>query len=320
MYAKLWCLYSFLPLLILWRESVDGQDMSAMDLGGPPIPRLLYEGSRISTGERPSSLSYHRFSGSVPVLVNEKGALSLSLQMAEQRFGQNFALQDSGPNISSQYRKVDLGAQYTRRLDEGKSYGLRLVGGSASDELFVESRDITFSGIGFYSYPGQEKSQWVWTVFMSNNNSIINYIPIPGFVYFYRGESFTGMFGVPFAALHWTPVGFWHLSLMAFGPSARWDMAYGERRGRQFFWGAEWRQQSYLRRHRLEQKDRLYVDEKKVAAGVRGPFPYGLFYELSLGYSFGRQVYEGSRFGRRDRGHFEQEDAWLVAWSLRFGP
>lgn len=155
------------------------------------------------------------------------------------------------------------------------------------------------------------------TLLFSNNNPIVNYIPIPGFIYIYQTPKFVGMFGFPFSSVVWKPEEVWMFTVSFFGPTINSEIAYGNPSQVQVFTGFSWLQQSYLREDRPDPTDRLYYDEKHIPIGIRFPIAAAVKSELSAGYAFSRSVYEGTHFGNQSDGVATLGNSWYGAWNVR---
>ncbi len=291
--------------------------MGGMSMGGPSSPVINYGGSMVGGPKKSSNIDQHRFHAAAPVYKDGVDAYSTSLLVSSLHFGEEVVL-DSGTQVPVDFYKHEIGIGYSHKLEGERNFGLRVSGGSASDTPFSGSRDMTFSANTSYSFPDGETSHWVLTLYVSNNNPIVNYIPIPGFIYFYRTEKFIGMFGLPFASMQWTPISPWTFSISIFGPSVGSEIIYGNREQLQSFVGFSWTQQSFLRHGRATIEDRIFVDEKKFFTGMRMPIAQNLAGELQGGFAFARSVYEGPRFEKRDHGSRGLDDAWFGAWNFRY--
>jgi hypothetical protein len=279
-------------------------------------PSLTY-GGWITPRADPGMAEQHRLTVQAPIYRADRDTCSLSAGAASLSFGAGPSLSGSGIEVPRQLWKAEAGGSCVHRIDGEKVSGGRISVGSASDHPFAGLGVTTVGASAFYSWPTSERSRWLASAFFSNNNPIANYVPIPGFVYIYQTETFMGMFGFPFSSVTWMPSRAWMLTLGVFGPTVNAEAAYGSPRTAQLFAGFGWLQQSYLRKDRGEEKDRLYYDEKHVPVGVRIPLAQGLKTEFSFGYAFDRSVYEGRRFGDKSNGSVSWGAAWFGAWNLQ---
>lgn len=271
-----------------------------MNAFSPPVPLLVMEG-RVYPGNHSPRMTDYRLNVSSPVYKSETDTLSLSAAYGHVNFQEALTL-DSGLVVPTNLRRVELGAQYFRQLKEKRSWNVRGSIGYAGDTIFENSRDLSFSMNATYSFPGSEQGTWVLSVFFANNSPIGNFIPIPGFIYVYRTENFTGLFGIPIAAVQWTPAFPWSLSLSLFGPTIQSEVAYGSVDKFQLYSGFQWTQQLYMLEARTFDDDRLRIEEKRVLAGIRTPLFENVGGEFQVGHGFDRSVYMGDGFFNKDRG------------------
>ena len=180
-------------------------------------------------------------------------------------------------------------------MDDQKYWGTRLSIGSASDHPFSNLDVTTFTASGFYSWNDAPHSRWMLTLFVSNNNPILNYAPIPGFVYIYQLDNFIGMFGFPFTSILWMPTQDWTYTFGIFGPTINTEIAYGNAKKAQVYVGYSWNQQSYIPENRPSNEDRLYYADMRTPFGVRIPIAGVLKTDLAVGYAFDRSVFEGTK-------------------------
>jgi hypothetical protein len=280
------------------------------------VPTLSYSGW-VTPRQAPGTVEQQRLTIQVPVYQDGRDAYSLSAGASWLRFGAEQALSGSGIPVPEDLWKIELGGSYSRRLESDALLGGRVSLGSASDQPFASFDVVTVGLSAYYSWAVSERSRWMLTLLFSNNNPIIDYVPIPGFVYAYQTPTFVGLFGFPFSSLSWRPSGPWALTFSFFGLTINSEVTYGDPRKFQLFTGFSWVQQSYLRENRPSSKDLFYYDEKHLPIGVRFPITRSLRSELSAGYSFSRSVYEGIHIGNANDGSADLGNSWYGAWSLR---
>lgn len=283
-----------LLLSFIFSTSVFGQAMSMA-----PImrPNISLEGKLIPNPKSNQFLE-SKILLQTPLYRDKDNSLSISLLGSELTLDKSIPL-SSGTNIPTHYYKTDLGINFQHNLPENKSVGVRTTFGYNTDKPFHNGRDLSFSLSTSYSYKTSETSSWSLLLFISNNSPIANYIPIPGFIYTYKTSTLTGMFGFPFAFLQWRPEGLWSYSLSVFGINLSTEAVYGPRDSRQFFTGLSWLNQSYILHDRVNRKDRLSFEDKKIFLGLRSPLTEKFSSEIQLGESFKRKVYIGNSM----RGH-----------------
>lgn len=282
---------------------------------GPPIPLISYDG-RYSTGANSTSFTENKLNISSPVFKSEKDTVSLSLIGSNIHLGNSLML-DSGKLVPTDLYRFELGAQYFNQLPDKKNWGIRGSIGSAGDKPFANLNDVTYSLSANYGFPGSGNGYWKVSVFFSNNNPIRNYVPIPGFAYLYKTESFTGVFGFPVMSLQWTPVFPWSFTLGIFGPTIQSEVGYGSIDRFQVFSGFYWTRQSYIPNQRDNAKDRLTIEEKKAAVGFRTPIWESILAEFQLGQAFDRSVYIGNGLLNKEGGSASIPSDWYMSTNIK---
>lgn len=283
--------------------------MGAMLGGG--APGASYVGSYVF--ERPH-IQQHRLNASMPVHRDGNDTYSVSTTASLLSIESPVTL-TNGVVLPTDFYRFELGGSFFRRLENRRNFGVRLSGGSASDRPFGSFDELTFTLSTTYSFPEGENGTWTVFVFMANNTSFANYIPIPGGMYTYRKDNFIGMFGLPFAALSWSPE-LWQFSFSFFGPFVSSEVGYGTRDAFQAYLGFNWAQLSHLRYSRQDDRFRVFLDEKKVFVGGRFPLLNWLSTDVQLGHAFSRSLSERRNIFRTDGGEAKLPAAWYVQANL----
>jgi hypothetical protein len=278
-------------------------------------PSITYEG-RLTPNQSSTSISENKINFSTPLYKGGSHSLSLSTQGSALHLGQTVSL-NTGTVIPRDYYRTELGTNYMQILPEKKIFGVRGAVGYNTDKPFTSGRDLSFSLSSHYGFSNTDHSSWALTLHLSNNGPLTNGVPIPGFIYFYRSSSFTGMFGFPFASLQWTPSFPWTYSISLFGLNLNSEVAFGSIEKIQYFSGFSWNRQSYMLHDRTNEKDRLTFEEKKLFLGMRTPLFNKLSSELQLGDSFGRKVYIGNKLLNKDGGEEKLGSGLYASWMMK---
>ncbi len=285
---------------------------------GPPIPMMTYEG-RYSPGDKAPSFTENKLNLLAPMYKTETNSVSLLFNNTYFHLGDRVVL-DSGKRVSRDLYRMETGAQYHQQLPEKKSWGLRGTVGYAGDKPSLKSNDLTYNFIGNYGFPGSGKGYWMFMLFFSNNGPLGNYIPIPGVSYLYKTENFTAMLGFPIFSLRWTPVSPWSFSLGFYAFNIRSEIAYGSSEKIQFFSCYYMTRQNYIPQERENTKDRLTIEEKKVALGFRKTFWDSVQGEFQLGPVFDRSIYIGhgrSGSDKKSAGNVSIPSEWYASLNLK---
>jgi hypothetical protein len=262
---------------------------------GPPVPLIAYD-FRDTPGANSQALAVteNRFNISAPFFKSGNDIYSASLAASNLNFSAPVRL-SSGLSVPTDLYRYELGGQFFQRQADESFYGLRASGGTAGDQPFQSANESTYSLNLNYGFPsGSRKDIFVFSVFLSNNSSIGNFIPVPGFIYIFKDESLSGAVGFPFSSLQWTPVYPWAFSAGYFGPTFQAEAAYGSREKIQFFSSFYETRQSYILAQFSDAKERLTLQELKISFGARALLFKALLSELQLGRSFNRSLFAGN--------------------------
>jgi hypothetical protein len=279
-------------------------------------PTVSY-GGWLAPRNAPEEISQQRLTLQFPVHRGGRDSVSLGIGGNSLHFSGPQSLAGSGIAVPMDLWKIEASGSWSRRFSRGRLASARVSIGSASDRPFTDVGVTTFGATAFWSWEESERSRWFLTLFFSNNSPLINWVPIPGFIYFYATEGFIGLFGVPFTSATWMPVRPWSVTAGVFGPTLTTEIAYGDLRGTNVFAGWSFQQQSYIPSSRAEDDDRVFLVEKRAPVGVRFTIGDSIKSELSGGYAYDRSVRQGTRMGKKERGTLDLGNSWFVGWNLR---
>lgn len=260
--------------------------MGGMVFGAPQKKIVRYAGS-IAPEKDPTAIQQHHLNLNSRVWTKGKEDVSLGLNAARTEWNQT---------SPQKLDRLELGLGHSTRLDERRSLGIRASIGSASDRAFHSQNEISYTLIGHYIKPEKEPNVWIFTVFMSNNNPILNYVPIPGFIYLKKTEKFVGMFGLPFLGFQWFPVRKLTISMSSLITNYSLEAGYAVRDRLLFTSGFMASQQTYLKARREDLRDRLFFNEKKYYIGLKVPIGEEWSGDFQLGQSFDRKIKSGHGF------------------------
>ena len=281
----------------------------------PPVPLATYDG-RISP--KGPGLYENKISLSSPVLSGERSVTSMSVSAGDLHFNEPIIM-TTGQTLPRDLYRAEVGAQYSLRLADKKSFGLRVSVGSTGDQVFQSMNDANFSFGMTYGFPGSARNDyWVALLFFANNSVLGDYIPIPGIIYIHKTEHFTGVFGFPVLSLQWTPTSDWSYSLSVLATTLIAEAAYGNVTGSQYFVQGSFNQQRYILHDRVNDRDRLTFQERRVGVGYRTPLFSSAYGEVQAGRAFGRSLYIGDKILKTDGGLSDLEDSSFVNASVKF--
>lgn len=265
----------------------------------PPQKRVINYTGTYASENNPTTVEQHRLNIASPVWSHDKESFAMSLNSSRLEWAepQEWKDKENQGRTPKGLTRLELGGQYAKRLENSRMLGVRTSVGSASDKPFYSKKELTFSLNATYAKPAKnEKDYWIFTVFMSNNNPLLNFLPIPGFIYLKKTDTFTGMFGLPFLSIQWTPTRPLLFSMSYFITNFNSEISWSLTDYLQIFSGFAISQQTFLREDRSLHTDRLFFNEKKVYLGLRIPFGGAFSGDIQVGESFDRKLAEGRRF------------------------
>jgi len=199
---------------------------------------------------------------------------------------------------------LQVGGTYFQPLERNKMFGASLTVGSQSDYPFWSLSETTFNATASLLFPGDNpKSNYMVFLNESNNRPFLNYIPIPGFIWFYTPDPEDHLFlGLPFAgyshrwnhALLDEPLTFSVFYLIP--ASLKVQFVQDLMPWLKIFTGIDFRQEMYLLRDRPTTTDRLFYDEKRIFLGTTIDFNKSIELDLIGGYAFARSFFEGEKY------------------------
>ena len=269
--------------------------MGGMGLAPAKKKIITYSGSYAPEHD-PAAVQQHKLTFSTPLWAQGKESFAMSLNSGRVHFDRSQNWKNETIKTPRTLDRVELGGQYSRQLENSRLLGIRGSVGSASDKIFYDTKEITFSLNATYTKPAGDNNFWILTAFMSNNNPFLNYIPIPGFIYLKKTENFTGMFGLPFLSMQWTPAKSLMFSTSFFITNFNSDVTYLITDKFQVFSGFAITQQTFLRQERRNLQERLFFNEKKVYVGLRIPMGGQFSGDIQVGETFDRKLREGKRY------------------------
>jgi hypothetical protein len=250
---------------------------------------VFHQSAEFPTGE--SATSYQSFDMSGPFIKTDDESWSASLS------GNELAVNPTQGELSRFY-DLKFGLGYTKALENQRIWSASIRYGSASDRLFANSSVTTIGATWFYSKPADETSRWMFLVDYSNNRPILNNIPLPGFAYFYQpSKAFRLVVGAPFASVNWEFADNWGVDGFTLVPwIIKGSIYYKINDFAKIYSGLDFSQITYYRADRLNNKDRVFYDEKKIFIGAKSPLSKNVVADLELGHAFDRAFFEAEEY------------------------
>jgi hypothetical protein len=201
----------------------------------------------------------------------------------------------NGRALPSQLWRVESGASYLRRHEDGNVFSGSFLFGSASDRPFHSAREFTAQGNLWWKVPAASgpDDAWVYGLNFSNNRSFLNYVPLPGVAYSFRASSQVRLvLGLPFVAGFWTPSPRWVIFASYFPVyAAQARVSYFLFGPAQIYLQAKYHGQNHALAERSDRRERLFYEEGNAAIGLALPVGRSLLADLSGSYAFDRKFF-----------------------------
>jgi hypothetical protein len=325
--AFLFLIVSSLAFSLLLPLSSLAQDDALRWTGGEigkARPSLNYQFLGYSTEEVASQgkdfkLNEHRLFTHVPFLQSAERDASVYLNLRAQDVGTGAILPDTRESFPDELWNIRLGGQYRQRFENGWIGGAALGFGSASDKPFASWDEILLDVNLFARIPDGGRNAWLLFLNYSKTREFLPNVPLPGVGYWYEpNDQARLVVGIPFAFLNLRPVKEVSLSFSYFiVRSVRARVTYSPLQSLHLYGNFEWRNESYYRAERQDDKNRLFYYEKQISAGIQVSPNRHASIDLSGGYAFDRFYFEGRDYEDRDQNRVSIGNGPFVA--LRAG-
>jgi hypothetical protein len=295
-------------LLFSLGAHAEGSGFFAELLGRESRPALTasYEITQHETktaGGGPLALREHSFSAGIPLNSLSDQRWRLLLEGQQEEIGSRARFPDGRPLANSLWN-LGAGASYLRLTEENRTVGGYLMAGASSDHLFRSGRDLFFQGTFVYKIPEERESAWILFLSLANDRGFLNYLPLPGALYFFRPHPKLRVgLGLPFLLLFWSP---WEKAVVNL---TYFPLHNAEAKLSYFFFGpahayclVKYDSKNFFLSDRADRKERLFAEEAEAALGVAAPLERNVLVNASLGYGFDRKFFLGRGQGKRAEG------------------
>ena len=316
-----------LPFLLFLPSPGMAQDELLRWVGGElgkARPALNYQVQGYSTEEvaaqgKDFRMTEHRLFSLVPFLQSPQRDSAAYFSLRAQDTGTSAVLPDTGESFPDNLWDIRLGGQVRRQFEGGWIGGLAVGLGSASDKPFASWAETLLDVNLFARVPTEGYNAWLFFLNYSKTREFLPYVPLPGVGYWYEpSDQVRLVVGIPFAFLNLRPTKEINFSFSYFFVrSVRARVTYSPLGFLRLFGHFEWRNESYFRADRQDDKDRFFYYEKQVSAGVQAFLNRHVSLDLSAGYAFDRFYYEGRTYEDRDHNRVSIGNGPFVA--LRAG-
>jgi hypothetical protein len=195
--------------------------------------------------------------------------------------GKRLHFNKTGIDIPDEFGAADFGFAWSDEDMFGNRNGLSATLGNAGTRLVSGDRPPIVAAT-FTMERKKVGHSWIYFLAYSNNRTILNNIPIPGFAYAINAREYTAVFGLPFVFANWR-LDSWSFTgaLSPFGAMVDGGLRFlGPW---QIFTGVAWSPRSY--QNLVEgREERLIFDKKELDVGFR--FLMGPRGSLTAAYAY----------------------------------
>lgn len=210
------------------------------------------------------------------------------------------------------------GLSWAYQEENKNTWNLMGTYGSASDRTF-DGDDVSSVNVTLSRKTEKSATQsWVYFLNYSNNRSVLNHIPLPGFAFIYISENKTegGAFGLPFVSYWWRPTEKIFSSVSYIIPSTLTAQAgYMILKAVQANLKFDYRQHVYMRSHRDNRDERIFYDAKKLGTSLRAFLGPDRFLEIELAKVFDRTLFNGKSSYELTSDQHRLEQEWQATLS-----
>ena len=299
-----------LPFLLFLPSPTQAQDDLLRWVGGDlgkARPTLSYQVQGYSAEEvaaqgKDFRMTEHRLFSLVPFSQSPERDSSAYLSLRAQDVGTAAVLPDTRESFPDNLWDIRLGGQYRQQFKDGWIGGVALGLGSASDKPFASWAETLLDANLFARIPTEGHNAWLFFLNYSKTREFLPNVPLPGVGYWYEpSDQVRLVVGIPFAFLNLRPVKDVTFSFSYFFVrSVRARVTYSPLRFLRLFGHFEWRNESYYRADRQDDKDRLFYYEKQISGGIQSFLNRHVSLDVSAGYAFDRFYFEGRTYADRD--------------------
>lgn len=250
-----------------------------------------------SVRNSPSNLSAHTVGGQigVPLRIYTDGIWLATASFQTTELSTSAVLPVSGTPIPDRLWDIRNGMFFSRKLANDWRVSGLFNFGSASDEPYNSSSELTFTALGFINIPARDLDTWDISFFYSPTSPIP--FPIPGLAYHWRpNDQFAAQIGLP-ASLIYSPNDSFVLRAR-YTPVAEVLVEANQAIDRD--WGVFVRYrvgtQNYFLAGRADRELLFTQFEQQIVTGLSFHFENGFTLDLSAGYLFDRRFFLDTGF------------------------
>lgn len=281
--------------------------------GAAWIPSQAVAGQPASLGEVRQELSLF-----APIYHEGADTAALGMGIRGSLFSTDAFLPNSGRRFPSSLWDIEAGVAYSHRWDNGWTTGAVVSAGSASDKPFEQSDGLVASLALYTTFPTVEQDAWILGISYSPTSDFPYPLPIISY-YWKPNEDLEVNIGLPFFlkwrfAEEWTAEAL-YIPIRTVSARVTWQPC--EVPEMRFYGAFNWANQSHFLSNRLDEDDRFYGFEKRLAGGVQFDLIWQLRLDISAGYAFDRFYFQGKQYSDRNRDRVNVGSGAFGALQLR---
>ncbi|MCO5142912.1 MAG: hypothetical protein M9962_07475 [Oligoflexia bacterium] len=296
-------------------------DLFAEIMGRPDRgkTKLSYEGSHTFQGEIEGTSSkltqqFHALKGTFLLWQNYETKWKLSNSASISQIKTNARFPNGNP-LPNQLWDLQTKISYSHKKENNDTIATDLAIGSNSNRPYGAFRDSYFSLNFIYHRPNEDESGWLYFLNLSNNRSILNFIPLPGFAYYFKAhENLRLVLGLPIFVAFWRPLPKLVTSISYFPVrNLRFKTSYFLFGPAQIFAELNREENLYRISDRQNKKERFFSEEWLAKIGAQMPLEKYLLGQISIGQKFQRRFFLGEKQKDRDSPqHRKISNEWVV--------
>ncbi|MBX3033245.1 MAG: hypothetical protein KF865_04910 [Bdellovibrionaceae bacterium] len=276
------------------------QDMPFLgDEGGNPfvfVLESLHAAPAEATGGPKTAMSEQKMLMSLPLVTGEETSWKAVLKGQRMTLDEDLVIADRNFTLPRDLGSAELGLGWQRRSSPQRRLSVVGALGSTGRSLLSNRNAVEVSFNVLSENKVDDEGTWIYFLNYSNNRTLLNNVPLPGFAYVLKRDSTVYVMGVPFI-FFFKHSGRWlmNAALSPFFVGSEVTYIWG---WPQFFAGLGWMPRSYQNLVTDDAEDRLFYEKKEGTLGLRLPFGKQKSASLAYVHNFDRKFYLGESTGK----------------------
>jgi hypothetical protein len=267
---------------------------------------------------QPTNLGYveNAFGLSFPIWQDGPDEWTASARVRDEIFHTHAVLLNTGQPFPDDLWNIHLGTTYRHLFDNGWIAGGSVSVGSASDQPFHSINEMTAGINAFLRVPQGEHNAWLFSVNYSPTSELG--FPLPGVAFIWQpSEYLCANIGLPFQLIvrptDDLTLDFSYMLLRTVHARATYRLGPFL----QVYGGFDWQNESYFLADRLDERDRFFYYDKRLAGGLRANLGKHASVDLSSGYVFDRFYFQGHSYSDRNNDRIDVGNGPFLSLQLQ---